>query len=342
MCQGAVPALFPVPDLPARPVLRRHQRPAGDDDRLLVGAAAAVRPGRRPHARTASSCRSDSCSRARASRSAALTADYGVELVAVAVGGIGVGLFHPDAARRARVAAGSQVATGFSFFSVGGNAGFALAPTLITPAVLLFGLAGALVVLVPCAGLPPALLAAPPAAAAHARDAAGAATPPERRSLGRRSRRIGAHRRAALGRVLRPAGVPGRLLRADARHLRRRRQRGPHRDARRRRARARSSAAALADRVDPRLVLLGSMALQPLLLALLLTVRQRRARRRRRGGARVRHRRHVQRDRRDGPGLPAVAAGPRLRRHARPRDRRRRPDRRAARAGRGRRRHRAP
>ena len=36
------------------------------------------------------------------------TSDYGLELAAVAVGGLGVGLFHPDAARRARAAAGAQ------------------------------------------------------------------------------------------------------------------------------------------------------------------------------------------------------------------------------------------
>ena len=46
----------------------------------------------------------------------------------------------------ANYASGDRRGTGMSLFSFGGNIGFALGPILITPAVLLFGLSGTLVV----------------------------------------------------------------------------------------------------------------------------------------------------------------------------------------------------
>ena len=56
----------------------------------------------------------------------------------------------PPSTRRARATRTTRRATrrgtGMSFFSVGGNAGFALGPILITPAVLVFGLSGTLLV----------------------------------------------------------------------------------------------------------------------------------------------------------------------------------------------------
>jgi FSR family fosmidomycin resistance protein-like MFS transporter len=52
---------------------------------------------------------------------------YVLALVAVAISGLGVAAFHPEAARLARsVTGGSHV--GMSWFSLGGNVGFALAP----------------------------------------------------------------------------------------------------------------------------------------------------------------------------------------------------------------------
>lgn len=91
---------------------------------------------------------------------------------AAAVAGLGVALFHPDGARRATGAAGDRAATGLSLFAVGGSAGFALAPILLTPAVLLAGLPGTAVVLVPTlavavvlARLPVCAPATPPAVA---------------------------------------------------------------------------------------------------------------------------------------------------------------------------------
>jgi FSR family fosmidomycin resistance protein-like MFS transporter len=72
----------------------------------------------------------------------------GVALAAVGIGGLGVAAFHPEGARYANYASGSRRGTGMSLFSVGGNAGFALGPILITPAVLVFGLSGTLLVAV--------------------------------------------------------------------------------------------------------------------------------------------------------------------------------------------------
>jgi FSR family fosmidomycin resistance protein-like MFS transporter len=74
--------------------------------------------------------------------------NFALTTVAVGVGGLGVAAFHPEGARYANYASGAQRGTGMSLFSVGGNAGFALAPILVTPAVLALGLHGTLVVAV--------------------------------------------------------------------------------------------------------------------------------------------------------------------------------------------------
>jgi len=70
------------------------------------------------------------------------------------VSGLGVAAFHPEASRYANYVSGARRATGMSLFSVGGNAGFALGPVVVTPLVLLLGLPGVLV-----AGLLPVLMA---------------------------------------------------------------------------------------------------------------------------------------------------------------------------------------
>ncbi|HET7271945.1 MAG TPA: MFS transporter [Rubrobacter sp.] len=74
---------------------------------------------------------------------------YPLILLCVVASGIGVAAFHPEAARFANYVSGSGRARGMSFFSVGGNAGFALGPALTTPLVLLFGLQGALFLALP-------------------------------------------------------------------------------------------------------------------------------------------------------------------------------------------------
>ncbi len=74
---------------------------------------------------------------------------YPLILLCVVASGIGVAAFHPEAARFANYVSGSGRARGMSFFSVGGNAGFALGPALTTPLVLVFGLPGALFLAIP-------------------------------------------------------------------------------------------------------------------------------------------------------------------------------------------------
>jgi FSR family fosmidomycin resistance protein-like MFS transporter len=74
---------------------------------------------------------------------------YPLILLSVVVSGIGVAAFHPEAARFANYVSGSRRARGMSFFSVGGNAGFALGPALTTPFVLAFGLPGTLFLALP-------------------------------------------------------------------------------------------------------------------------------------------------------------------------------------------------
>lgn len=76
---------------------------------------------------------------------------YPLILLSVVVSGIGVAAFHPEAARFANYVSGSRRARGMSFFSVGGNAGFALGPILATPLVLFFGLPGTLFLALPAA-----------------------------------------------------------------------------------------------------------------------------------------------------------------------------------------------
>ncbi len=91
-----------------------------------------------------------------------LLAGVGMALVGVAPGiltvfagailsGLGTTAFHPEAARFANYVSGARRARGMSFFSVGGNAGVAVGPALVTPLVLVFGLPGTLFLAVPAA-----------------------------------------------------------------------------------------------------------------------------------------------------------------------------------------------
>ena len=75
--------------------------------------------------------------------------DFPLMLLCVVFSGIGVAAFHPEAARFANYVSGAGRARGMSFFSVGGNAGFALGPVLATPLVLIFGLPGTLFLVLP-------------------------------------------------------------------------------------------------------------------------------------------------------------------------------------------------
>jgi len=76
---------------------------------------------------------------------------YPGTLLAIALSGVGVAAYHPEAARLARsVTGGGHV--GMSWFSLGGNVGFALAPVIATPVLIAGGLGAA-----PLLGVPAVL-----------------------------------------------------------------------------------------------------------------------------------------------------------------------------------------
>ena len=81
-----------------------------------------------------------------------ITNSYLATGAALAVASVGVAMYHPEAVRFAgyvSIASGRRGA-GMSVFAVGGIAGWALAPAIVTPAVLIFGLPGVtLVAIVP-------------------------------------------------------------------------------------------------------------------------------------------------------------------------------------------------
>ncbi|TDT27652.1 FSR family fosmidomycin resistance protein-like MFS transporter [Streptomyces sp. BK208] len=108
-----------------------------------------------------------------------LAGSYALTLAAVAVGGVGVAAYHPEAARAARVAArGSHTAMGW--FSLGGNVGFALAPPLVWAVVGSGGLgASGLLALPAVAGA--VLGGAAVRSAGAVRAAGGPASPPRGR-----------------------------------------------------------------------------------------------------------------------------------------------------------------
>lgn len=73
---------------------------------------------------------------------------YPLTLAAVAVSGIGVAAYHPEAARVARaVAPGGN--RGMGWFSLGGNVGFALAPLLVAAVIATGGLGASPLLAVP-------------------------------------------------------------------------------------------------------------------------------------------------------------------------------------------------
>ena len=87
---------------------------------------------------------------------------YALIFASVVLSGVGVAAFHPEAARFANYVSGSRRARGMSFFSVGGNAGFALGPIVATPLVLVFGLPGALFLALPAVLMAGVMLAETP------------------------------------------------------------------------------------------------------------------------------------------------------------------------------------
>ncbi len=69
----------------------------------------------------------------------AVSRDYFVVLALVLISGLGVAAYHPEGYKTARLFTGKNVATGMSIFTVGGNFGFALGPTLAIIVMTVFG-----------------------------------------------------------------------------------------------------------------------------------------------------------------------------------------------------------
>lgn len=83
-----------------------------------------------------------------------LSGSYALTLAVVAVSGIGVAAYHPEAARIARIASrGSHNAMGL--FSLGGNIGFAAAPLMVSAVVATGGLRASPLLVVPALVAPP-------------------------------------------------------------------------------------------------------------------------------------------------------------------------------------------
>jgi FSR family fosmidomycin resistance protein-like MFS transporter len=80
---------------------------------------------------------------------AAVAPAYEVLLLLVFLSGLGVGAFHPEGAKVAGRASGTRRATGMSWYTIGGNIGFALGPLLGSGSILAFGLPGGLLLAVP-------------------------------------------------------------------------------------------------------------------------------------------------------------------------------------------------
>lgn len=88
---------------------------------------------------------------------------YGAVLVLVLITGLGVAAYHPEGYKTASHVAGDRKATGLSFFAIGGNAGLALGPPIVTALVAGFGLRGSLGMLAPGLVVAALLTAALPA-----------------------------------------------------------------------------------------------------------------------------------------------------------------------------------
>ncbi len=75
--------------------------------------------------------------------------NYWLIALSVALSGIGIAAFHPEAARLINAASGDRKATSMSIFSIGGNTGFALGPLVVTGLLLALGLKSGILLLIP-------------------------------------------------------------------------------------------------------------------------------------------------------------------------------------------------
>jgi MFS transporter, FSR family, fosmidomycin resistance protein len=106
-----------------------------------------------------------------------VTGSYGLTLLVVAISGIGVAAYHPEAARAARNASrGSH--SGMGWFSLGGNLGFATAPLIVSAVIATGGLQASPLLVVPALAGAALCLAAVRSARTPAASAASAAPKP--------------------------------------------------------------------------------------------------------------------------------------------------------------------
>jgi FSR family fosmidomycin resistance protein-like MFS transporter len=77
-----------------------------------------------------------------------LSNSYRLTWLAIALSGLGVAAFHPEAARSARIASGGRQ-TAMSWFGFGGNIGLTFGPLLVTPVLLALGVRGTAVLAIP-------------------------------------------------------------------------------------------------------------------------------------------------------------------------------------------------
>jgi FSR family fosmidomycin resistance protein-like MFS transporter len=73
-----------------------------------------------------------------------LASSFVVLLILVIMNGMGIAVYHPEGSKIMHYFTGSRMATGMSFFQVGGNLGMALGPLFITYAIALADLSGTL------------------------------------------------------------------------------------------------------------------------------------------------------------------------------------------------------
>ena len=124
---------------------------------------------------------------------------YLITWLAVTLSGVGVAAYHPEATRTARGIAGDSTQA-MSWFSVGGTAGIALGPLVVTPVLLVTGLRGT-----PLLALPAVLTASLLAIRRPWRRAQAAGRPrPDQRAAGDQGGGPGGAGRPGAAGVLRP------------------------------------------------------------------------------------------------------------------------------------------
>jgi FSR family fosmidomycin resistance protein-like MFS transporter len=79
---------------------------------------------------------------------AGLTTTYALTWVLIALSGLGIAAFHPEAARAARQASGDNNRA-MSIFALGGNVGYAVGAAVATPVLLALGLHGTMLLIIP-------------------------------------------------------------------------------------------------------------------------------------------------------------------------------------------------